>query len=67
MAANGHEHTLLAGVFGEQRAVSGVNSGNGRRLVVCQLLIIGETPAEVVKHQQDPTRTGDGEQNQPGK
>ena len=60
-----HEHPFLAGVLGEQRAVAGVNPGDGRRFVVRQLLIVGEAPAEMIEEQQGPARAGDSQQDQP--
>ena len=42
-----HEDALLLGVFGEQPAVGGVEPRDGRRLVVGQLLVVGQAVAEM--------------------
>jgi hypothetical protein len=42
-----HEHPLLAGIFGEQPAIGGIEARGDRRLVVGELLVIGQTVAEV--------------------
>ena len=48
-----HEHPLLAGVLGEQPAVGGVEPRHGGRLVVGELLVVGQAVAEV------PEQAGD--------
>ena len=48
-----HEHALLLGVFGEQPAVGGVEARHRRRLVVGELLVVGQAMAEM------PEQAGD--------
>ena len=42
-----HEHALLVGIFGEQPAVGGVEPRDGGRLVVGELLVVGQAVAEM--------------------
>ena len=55
MATDGHEQPLLAGVFGEQPSVAGVNAGHHRRLVGRELVVIRQVPAVMEEDEGDGT------------
>ena len=40
-----HEDPFFAGMFGDQRPVAGMYAGGNRRLVACQLVIVGKVLA----------------------
>jgi len=47
--ADRHEDALLRGVFGKQPAVAGMDAGDDRRLIIGELLVIRQIPAEIPK------------------
>ena len=56
---DGHEHTMLAGILGDQATIAGMDTAHHRRLVFRQLLVVGEICGDA--HHID---SGDDDANQ---
>ena len=61
-----HEDPLLLRVLGHQAAVGGVDPGDGRRLIVGQLTIVGQIAAVAVEQVERPARADQRQHQQAG-
>ena len=61
-----HEHPLLAGILGQQASVGRVEARHGERLVVGQLLVVGQAVAEVPEQGRDGGQGYDAEGREEG-
>ena len=48
-----HENAPLAGIFAEQASIAGMNAGHHRRLVIGELLVVGQPATEMVQSPKD--------------
>ncbi len=58
-----HEHPPLGGIFGQQPPIAGMDARQNRRLVMRQLLVIGQIAPEIPDRQPDDAATGDRQQH----
>ena len=59
-----HKNPALGRIFGQQPPVAGMDAGRNRRLVMRQLLVIGQVTPEIPDRQADHAAAGNGQQDE---
>ena len=65
--ADRHKNPALGRILGQQPPVAGMHPRRNRRLIMRQLLVIGQVAPEIPNRQPDHGATADGEQNKANK
>ena len=61
---NRDKEALLVGIFGKQRAITGMNAGHHRRLIFCQLVIVRQILAIGPEHPEQASTNSHHNQEQ---
>src|SRR5215471_20562411 len=58
-----HKNAPLGSEFGQQATITRVNTGHDRRLIMCELLVIGQLAVEAPNCDADEPASGDQKQD----